>query len=107
MIDADFFLDADIVAEKFQQCIIAGNPREGSLGIGFRKLFHRQVRGNHGGFASKQALVDAEEQAGYREGIAQLRSQIIDDQQITIKNMMMDLRYILVPVKNILFKYIK
>ena len=39
--------------------------------------------------------------------LLQLRSQIIDDQQITIKNMMMDLRYILGPVKNILFKYIK
>lgn len=50
-------------------------------------------------FHAENPLVDTEEELGHRKGIGKLRTQIVDDQQITVEKIGVGLLYIpIVPV---------
>ena len=94
-------LQANIISEELDDLIIAGDPGEGSLGVSIQQLGHAQICGDDGGLATQDPFVDAEEELGGGETVGQLGSQIIDDQQIAVKYILMGFHRVRVPVKDI------
>ena len=77
-------MDPYVIPDQLDHGVIAGNPGEGSLGIGFQKIFHGQVSGNDGCLFIHDTLVDAAEKLRGYKAVGQLRAQIINNEQITV-----------------------
>ena len=59
------------------------------------RRLHIQIRGNQRGLFTQNPFIDTQEKLGYRKGIRQLRAQIVDDQQVTVKEIGVGLLVIL------------
>ena len=80
------FQDPDIISEKFSHLVAAGDPGKNAFRVGVTENIQPEVGGDDRGFSPCQSFVDAEKELGGDEGIGQLRTQIVDDQKVTVKN---------------------
>ena len=65
---------------------MAGNSGEDALRINIGNIMEIQVAGNQCRLPVKDPLIQADEKLRRDEGVRHLRAQIIDDQQIAVKN---------------------
>lgn len=80
------FLDADVIPKQFDNSIIAGDPGQGTFGVGLHHLSHIQVGGNDRGFLPQNPFIDTKEKLRGGKGVGKLRPQIVNDQKIAVKN---------------------
>ena len=81
-----FLSKPDVIPEQLEDLVAAGDPGKDPLRVRVEKIFRRQVCGNDCGFPAHEPLVDEQEQLGGDEGVHHLRAQIINDEQVTVED---------------------
>ena len=81
-----FLPEPDIIPEQLEDLVAAGDPGKDPLRVRVEKIFRRQVCGNDRGFPAHEPLIDEQEQLGGDEGVHHLRAQIINDEQVTVED---------------------
>lgn len=81
-----FLPEPDIIPEQLEDLVAAGDPGKDPLRVRVEKIFRRQVCGNDRGFLAHEPLIDEQEQLRGDEGVHHLRAQIINDEQVTVED---------------------
>lgn len=83
-------LDADInLGKKINENVSIADAGKGSFRISVHDLIQIQIRRDDCRFVAEQALVDTQKKLGSCKGIAKFCSEVVNYQQIAVKDVMM------------------
>ena len=83
------FLNPDIISEELEELETAGDTGKNTFTVGFRKGGKGKIGGDDGTFFSLDPFIDNKEQLGGDKGIGQFCSQVIDNEKITVENIIL------------------
>ena len=82
-----FLSKPDVIPEQLEDLVAAGDPGKDPFRVRIEKIFRCQVGGNDCRSPAHEPLIDEQEQLRGDKGVHHLCAQVIDDEQIAVKNM--------------------
>ena len=101
------FLQPDIISKKLDHGKMIGDPGKNTFRVGVSKDIQGQIGGYDRRFLPCQPFVETEKQLGIHKRIGQFCSKVIDDQKITVIDMIRKSVILRMPFKPFLGKQLE